>query len=859
MNSLTELNSYNTNLSLPFTDSRAADVIFDRLTPTAQTKVTDEGFGFAAPIGIEILEVNNAPISLPVYTIDLFNVVGATVTWATLPAGVTSSTPSTRVFRLNGISSVNDWNTVKAPTINLPANYNGVFTYTSTISYVSAVAGNQSVSWTTTLTITDINFLTSTSDFTYTDGTVQAVSGVTNIVNVDSSYPSATWTIVATPNVNSSITTWTTTGTGGTFSVNGTTKVITITGTRAQVNARLNGLTLSTNTTALDFSLSYAMSNNQDANTETKIQLFKSFDLTLLSSVTAVNYTEDSKNVPLTGYPIITDATRNGLGTYTLTITPSAVGAIEFISNVNAGANDSFNASTKVLTLSGTRSEINARLANLSLWFGSDFVSNFTLSYFVNNPIDIQKTKNQLFQCTSTHSEIANMDVARSYQSGVENLIFASSTPFISDTDNDTTALEYFDPADDVYAITLFSSLGKWSYLENVSPPSESVLFSTLSISGSKATIDGRFSTLRFYPDYGVASNGTFTYTQSKNGVQQVSQSVALNFSGAGTFPAVTLDYMTVGTSNFRPTNAQVTYGKITDLLVVGGGGGGSQGGGGGGQVKTSTNISLSLQDYSIVVGAGGTKTSTSTGDAGSGGSSVAFGITALGGEGGRGANGGGSWSPDGTFNGGGTGPARAFSGPDGGLGGGGAGSGNEPSAPSFPSYWPPAAGGRITYDDYFRFLTEAQGGSSRTLFPGPGINARPRVNSGVNAQLGNGGLGAVITGFFAQGTNYQTTLNTGYGFGGGGGNSYFSTAPSGFSSGFISSADQRFGRGAFYNTNNGSFTDAPDNVGLDGSNNIIALTANIAGGGGGGGSTFRANSAANGIRGIVRIRIGAK
>jgi hypothetical protein len=849
MNSLTELNSYNTNFSLPFTDVRAANVTFDRLTPTAQTITVDEGFSFAAPIGIEILDVANAPISLPVYTINLFNVVGATLTYATLPDGITSSTPSTRVFRLNGISSANDWNTVKAPTINLPANYNGVFTYTSTISYVSATAGNQSVSWTTTLTINDINFLTSTSDFTYTDGTVESVTGVPNIINVDSSYPSATWTIVATPNVNSSITTWTTTGTGGTFTVNGTTKAITISGTRAQVNARLNGLRISTNTNALDFSLSYALTNSQDSNTETKIQLFKSYDLTLLSAVTLMSYAEDSKNIPLTGYPIITDAGRNGLGTYTMTITPSAVGAIEFISNVNAGANDSFNATTKVLTLSGTRSEINSRLASLSLWFGSDFVDNFTLSYFVNNPVDIQKTKNQLFQCTSTHSEITNMNVSRSYLSGTSNLIFASSTPFISDTDNDTTGTEYFDPADDSYTITLFSSLGKFSYLTNVSPPSESGLVTTLTISGTKASIDERFSTIRFYPDYGVTSNGTFTYTQSKNGVQQVSQSVALNNTGTATFTARTVDFTTVGTTTYTVSNEDITYGKITDIIVVGGGGGGSQGGGGGGQVKVSTNISLTNSTYTIVVGAGGAKTSTSTGNAGDGGSSSAFGITALGGQGGQGANGGGSYAPDGTFNAGGTGPARAFSGPDNGMGAGGAGSGNEPSVSGVPTSWPPAAGGRITYDEYYRFLGSGGGGVSATSFPGPGINPRNRVNSSLNAQLGNGGLGAVITGFFAQGTNYNATLNTGYGFGGGGGSSYLSTAPSGVSSGFISANDESFGRGAFYNTNNGVFQDATH----------ATITANIAGGGGGGGSTFRANSAANGIRGIVRIRIGAK
>ena len=73
MNSLTELNSFNVGFSLPFTDSRLANVVFDRLTPTAQTKTNDEGIGFAAPVGINIIDIANAAVSLPTYSINLFN------------------------------------------------------------------------------------------------------------------------------------------------------------------------------------------------------------------------------------------------------------------------------------------------------------------------------------------------------------------------------------------------------------------------------------------------------------------------------------------------------------------------------------------------------------------------------------------------------------------------------------------------------------------------------------------------------------------------------------------------------------------------------------------------------------------
>ena len=70
------------------------------------------------------------------------------------------------------------------------------------------------------------------------------------------------------------------------------------------------------------------------------------------------------------------------------------------------------------------------------------------------------------------------------------------------------------------------------------------------------------------------------------------------------------------------------------DVLAVGGGGGGGAGfggGGGGGAVVEQINIPVTAGDYDVVIGAGGTR-GTETAEAGKGGTSSAFGVSALGG-----------------------------------------------------------------------------------------------------------------------------------------------------------------------------------------------------------------------------------
>lgn len=1057
MNSLTELNGYASALSFEFTDNRIPNVTFTTPTAVNQSQIVDEGFSFNSSVGIEILEILNASQSQPTYTINVFNLTGATVSWASLPTGVTVSNPSPRVYTLSGITSKAQWDAVKYATISMPANYNGIWSYTSTIAYYSQANGNQTKSWVTSVTVNDIVFLTTPLEFTYTASNTALVTNGTQLINLDASYPSATWTVVGTPNDKASISNWTTTGTGGTFSVNSTTKVFTIVGTRAQVNSRLAGLTLTTNAEDTDFSINYAVSNSLNSTTDNAIQTFKSYNLTKLTNTSPSYFIEDASFNNVTGVPVITDTPYDGAGSYNLKITPSTTtgvvtissqplaktmsnagaaststaqfkfgtasmspngtatsyvstnvnlndfnfgandftidfwirvpvqtasggimnkisssaygshlgwsitlqnGYVEFLGGFNpptttsplvgvarlgitsrltadtwthiafsckdgmvstykngtreqqtalttiadstgnlqigkgyyfndglgnnggywretwtsvatgaaltpvrnenssidsitinnggngyvtpptitisapAGGNNavltavrnaetnsitsvtvtnggggyataptltfsggggvnaaatanisngvitsvtvtsggtnytsvpsiavsatnsvqatataiitngvitgvtinnagtgytsdptitlsggttvngvlngyldeirisniaryvnysfvpetaaytwnpntklllhfdgnftddvetqgqigtqSFNSSTKVLTLSGTRAEINSTLNYLAVTTSVDWASDFSLSYLLTTPRDETATKAQAILCGSNDAEITNMNETRSYTSNRNNQIFVTTTPFISDFDTSEG---------NTYTIGFTSSLGQFAFGSSETP------VDSLTFAGSKAQCNAKFSSVRFYPTFGVSSNGTLTYTQIKNGVTQVSQSVALT----GTYAPYnnTRTFLITTSQTYTPSFEDVRYGNW-QIALVGGGGGGSgnewaAGGGGGGEVIQASNVSITNQTYSLTVGAAASNTTGFgyTARAGANGTALATGANTSGKTGGDSGNG----------NQGGTGVYLYNQGTPTGAGGGGGGS----------------------------------------------------------------------------------------------------------------------------------------------------------------------------------------
>jgi hypothetical protein len=236
----------------------------------------------------------------------------------------------------------------------------------------------------------------------------------------------------------------------------------------------------------------------------------------------------------------------------------------------------------------------------------------------------------QTLTVANTNPEISNM-INRSYTSNTQNSIFATSTPYINDGPDYGQS----------YTITLSSSLGKFG---NSAP--NAVAASSYSFTGNTTQVNSEFNSMVFVPDLGSSSTGSFTYTQSRDGVSQINVSPTLTGS-VGPAPTATYTFTTSGT--YALSFRDYYYGQANILLVGGGGGGGggwppqtiAGGGGGGGEVKTvSIGRGVLTSSLPITVGLGGISSITGPGSAG-GNTSIDIGSSTYTSQGGGGGGGG--------------------------------------------------------------------------------------------------------------------------------------------------------------------------------------------------------------------------
>jgi hypothetical protein len=603
MNSLSELNFWNQGQTVEFEDVRLATVVFDLPAVTNQSKVVNEGSEFASPVGINIEEVVNADVATPTFSLDITGAPeGTTVEWPDVPSGceVTNLGP---IYTIDNVNSAEIWQRIKAPTIVLPATvpdaYYGTFNYSCTINFIDEISGPRSRTWTVTVTVLDVTILNTPLEFVYNTNTLTPVTTPPNIEYDE--WPGVTWTLTGTPSSTVSITTWASsaTGTGGTFSVNATSKVFTITGTTAQVNALMDGLNLSSNTVTSDFSVYYLLTNNQGSASDTKTQLFKNADTRLFSNPTTTTpfYPEDEASFTVSGGPQITDLSYVGSGSYTVVLSFSNSSVVTAMSAGGTGGTASYNNTNKTLTITGTKSQVNTRLQEITISFVNDFSDNNILLYTLTTPLTETTTKAQTLICNTNDTELSNMFVTRSYVSNNSNLIFATNTPQIIDLDTDP---------ENIYSVSLSSTFGGWGRgSELASNP--------YTVTGTRDQVNALIAGIKFYPNFGISSNGTFTYTFIKNNVTQFTQNAPLTGS-VGTYNGARTETFTT-TRFWTPTAEDVKYAKF-DLLVVGGGGGGGRvnisgptyggGGGAGGAVNTWTNLLFEPKTYTVTVGTGG-------------------------------------------------------------------------------------------------------------------------------------------------------------------------------------------------------------------------------------------------------------
>jgi hypothetical protein len=378
MNSLQDLNG--TLITVEYSDDRPPAVDFNATTASNQSITFNEGQTHSVPVGIEIVNVIDYATCAVTYTINVSSLAGATVSWASLPDGVTLTTPSTGVYRLGGINSAYIWSLIKSPTITLPVDYYGSFSYTATINYLTT----QSKAWTVSATVVNVDELSTASNFWYNAG-ANSITG--NPTLVDVANPVASWVVTVKPTTRTDlVTTIASGGTGGTSSYDNSTKTLTINGTNTQINSHLNSLTYTAPAGSQEhFTFSYRATSLSTGESDTKLQNIKSNVIRYLGLSRGVVTFALNTATNFANGPLITDDEYDGSGVYTVTVTMSNT-TYGSLSSAGSGGTSNFNTTTKVLTLVGTRTQVNSHINAMTFTPASNVWQDFTLTYNLVTP-----------------------------------------------------------------------------------------------------------------------------------------------------------------------------------------------------------------------------------------------------------------------------------------------------------------------------------------------------------------------------------------------------------------------------------------------------------------------------------------
>lgn len=593
MNSLENLNNWS-NDGIVYEGDAPYSIEFSPTTATNQATSIQEDQPFTAPPGTNLTVMNSTPNNIE-YTINLSSVpFAATINWGTLPTYVQSEIAGTNIFKVSGIIDVDLWEQIKSPTILINDQSNN-FSYTSEITYPDPanVANTATKTWTTAVTVTAVPDISTPTNWSYIKNSIGTIAGTPTILDTNS----GTYTLVITPSEPLYVSQLSSTGSGGTSTFDPVLKTLTLTGTRAQVNSHLTAVSFTPATNiGIAFVLSYKLTNPTG-----KLNIVDQ-NLTSTSPYTIgiATYVEDT---PFSlGYQVLDQsatATSFTISVAQTTPLPSVSAGYFTVNGSNVG---------NTWSTSNTKANINA--ANVVYTPPIDYTGTITLNVNQskidngNTVVQVTNDPNNIINA-GTNTEIQNM-IARSYTANMTNSIFSTTTPAITDGPDIGQS----------YTITLSSSLGKFG-----NSVANALAAASYSFTGNKTACNTEFTNMVFAPNYNTSASGTFTYTQTRNGISQVNLSPTLTGIVA---PLTVTTYSFTGNSTWTPTFDQLQYGLI-QIQAVGGGGGGAgaagttplttvQGTGGGGGAGGETKFvsynkvtnPLPNTTYTINIGAGG-------------------------------------------------------------------------------------------------------------------------------------------------------------------------------------------------------------------------------------------------------------
>jgi hypothetical protein len=420
MHSLEQLNVYS-NVSIVTGDERPPSIT---TTPANTSNLTstvysteDTSHNLVVPFTID------SAISLNIiYTVNVSMYSGATVTWPTQDLSLTYTNPSTGIYRVSGIDTITKWNTQKNPLVFMGPDRNGNLTYKANIS-----VGGSTISWNNNAILAataEINTGILLDQDYDEDTPITFNCGLLITDTISSSYS------VAISKSNNAAGVLSSTGVGGTSTY--TANVLTIAGTRTQVNSRLGNITLTPGEGfANDFALTYNVLNVTSGEPNSAQQAMKIrfiSDEVNTNTLTNQIYNQDDPITFDSGL-IITNAST--VATYSLTISkPSNATGVMYSTGV--GGTSSY--ANNTLTITGNKGQINTRLTAITFVPTAGPYTNFTLTYTVTNLLSGQvEVATHTMTLDYLSNNISNMNVSRTYTQNLHNNLFATNIPAITE------------------------------------------------------------------------------------------------------------------------------------------------------------------------------------------------------------------------------------------------------------------------------------------------------------------------------------------------------------------------------------------------------------------------------------------
>ena len=291
MHSLRDLNSYGLT-TLTYTDVASPYLEFYPPNPSKLLTVeVNEARQHQSPVAYAITKISNPDKCNTFYYIDLTDApAGTTVSWPSIPSGLSVINPSGRIYGIGPIKTTDQWVTVQNPIITTPNDYAGRYTYKAYILYDT----NKRVDW-SIFTIVRYWYLTENiASFDYTN--VLSLDKFPNCPQIihQTDATDFVYTITLKSSFSDSILLM---GVyddhGATVSYNSPTKTLTLTGTKTQLNEILTGNTLFITTSEYfyyNFYLSWKITNNKNLVSETVQQLMYTNDSGILSVTSEDTY-----------------------------------------------------------------------------------------------------------------------------------------------------------------------------------------------------------------------------------------------------------------------------------------------------------------------------------------------------------------------------------------------------------------------------------------------------------------------------------------------------------------------------------------------------------------------------------------